>query len=311
MFVKYVELTPNAETRVVEVARVSSAREDRTTNSPGLLRYLIRNKHWSPFEHAHLTLLIETSRGIAAQLLRHRSFTFQEFSQRYQSVGQLGAFPFEGIQLRAQASSNRQSSEEELALPDLDARIAAHLSAAQALYAQLLEAGVARECARFVLPLCTKTQLYMTGSLRSWIHFFELRDDAHAQAEVRAVARAAKEHFCERLPVISAALDYHADELDALRAWVRGMLAESGPMLWDGGDVRHVRVFLRCTGRLKPGGVAALTSGDWMAWRHHNEDVYGRGGVLERGGSLEDVYGPDGSLERGGTLQDVRRCRVT
>lgn len=201
--VKLVNVTPDAEKTILYIARVSSNQENEAT---GLLRYLIRNKHWSPFEHAVMTLEFNTSRAIAAQLLRHRSFTFQEFSQRYSPVDEI--LRYKG---RRQAERNRQSS-----VDDLDeetqrwwlkaqADIAVH---AQGIYREALERGVARECARFVLPLSTSTKVYATGTVRSWIHYLEQRCDEHTQLEHRVLAEQARDIFIENFPVTADALGW-------------------------------------------------------------------------------------------------------
>lgn len=209
-------ITPNIEDVIVEIARVSSSRTDKTENPEGLLNYLIKNSHWSPFEHGFITFEIETSKAIAIQLLRHRSFTFQELSQRYQNVNILGDI-FEPIELRKQATNNRQSSEEvfEPVVKDVwDVEVYASdelnrvLGEIEELYNVLLAAGVAREQARMTLPMCTKTRLYMTGSVRSWIHFLQLRDDGHAQKEAQLIAKEIKKLFKQELPMISKALNY-------------------------------------------------------------------------------------------------------
>lgn len=218
--VNLVTNTPNAEETIVEIARVSSKRTDKKAKPEGLINYLIKHKHWSPFEHASMTLEINTSKAIGIQLIRHRSFTFQEFSQRYQDVNLLDNM-FEPIELRKQAEDNRQSSTETFnpeikvkyplmgnqLLPS-DIAITSLLDFSRNLYNALLDAGVARETARMILPLCTNTKIYMTGTLRSWIHFFELRDDAHAQKEIQEIAKAGKQIFTEQFPVLSNALNY-------------------------------------------------------------------------------------------------------
>ena len=212
--VNLISNTPNAEETIVEIARVSSKRTDKKSKPEGLINYLIKHKHWSPFEHASMTLEIETSKAIGIQLIRHRSFTFQEFSQRYQDVNLLDNM-FEPVELRKQAEDNRQSSTEtfnpiikmEATVPASEV-IESFLGKAQSIYNKLLEAGVARETARMVLPLCTTTKIYMTGTLRSWIHFFELRDDEHAQKEIQLIAKEGKEIFKKQFPVLSNALSY-------------------------------------------------------------------------------------------------------
>ena len=220
MQVKLISVTPRAEQQIVEIARVSSSRKDKTSKPEGLINYLIKNSHWSPFEHGHMTLFFETSKAIGIQLIRHRSFTFQEFSQRYQDVGLLDNM-FEDVELRRQATDNRQSSTETFN-PKIDGfeyngmnfpisandLIKKHLIKTQRLYRDLIESGVAREQARMVFPMCTKTQIYMTGTLRSWIHFFKLRDDGHAQKEIQVLAQKGKEIFIEQFPIISKALEY-------------------------------------------------------------------------------------------------------
>ena len=216
MQVKLLNITPNAEEHIVEIARVSSSRKDKKTNAAGLLKYLVRHKHWSPFEHSHATFEIETSKAIGIQLIRHRSFSFQEFSQRYQDVNKVGSI-FEPIELREQCEDNRQSSVEVIdpKLPIIGNEgapaseiIKGHLDLTHRLYNKLLDAGVAREQARMVLPLATKTKIHMTGSIRSWIHFLELRDDGHAQKEIQLVAQEIKKHFINQFPIISKALEY-------------------------------------------------------------------------------------------------------
>ena len=216
MKVTLLNYTPNAEDHIVEVARVSSSRKDKKSKPEGLLRYLVQHKHWSPFEHGHATFEIETSKAIGIQLIRHRSFSFQEFSQRYQDVNRLESI-FEPIELRSQCEDNRQSSVEVIdpKLPIIGNEgapaseiIKGHLDLTHRLYNKLLDAGVAREQARMVLPLATKTKIHMTGSIRSWIHFLELRDDGHAQKEIQLVAQEIKKHFINQFPIISKALEY-------------------------------------------------------------------------------------------------------
>ena len=220
MKVELITVTPDAEEKIVEIARVSSKRTNKKSKPEGLINYLIKHSHWSPFEHAYMTLEIETSKAIGIQLIRHRSFTFQEFSQRYQDVGLFGEM-FEEVELRKQAEDNRQSSEE-IIDPKLggfgyigvnipvksSSLIKGHLVKTQRLYDELLEKGVSRETARMILPMCTKTKIYMTGPVRSWIHFFRLRDDSHAQKEIQLVAKEGKKIFVEQFPIISKALEY-------------------------------------------------------------------------------------------------------
>lgn len=203
-------VTPNAETEIVEIARVSSSREDRQAEPHKLIQYLIKNKHWSPFEMANMTLDIETSISISMQLLRHRSAAFQQLSQRYQDVTLMFDDVFEPIELRLQGKTNRQVSDDVLfdQTNNIYERIQNHLEESLALYNELIDAKVARECARFILPLCTKTNLYINGTIRTWIHLIEARDDKHAQKEVQLLARKAKKIFIEQLPIISKALGW-------------------------------------------------------------------------------------------------------
>lgn len=213
MNVQLQTVTPNAETNIVEIARVSSTRKDKKEAPEGLIRYLIENKHWSPFEHAFMTLEITTSKAIGIQMLRHRSFTFQEFSQRYAKVTEI-----EPIELREQSEKNRQSSTEvfdpyikdPVLLNNQKASdvIDELMSYLQRTYNRLLEAGVAKECARMILPMATQTKIYMSGPVRSWIHFIQLREDGHAQKEAQEIAKAIKSIFAEQFPIISKALEW-------------------------------------------------------------------------------------------------------
>lgn len=200
-------ITPNSEVNIVEIARVSSTRTDKAEKPEGLINYLINNKHWSPFEHSFLTFEIVTSKAIGIQLLRHRSFTFQEFSQRYAKVEN-----FEEFEIRRQADKNRQSSIDifDPIITDTNASIEINklLSSIKILYNNLISHGVAKECARMILPMCTQTTIYMTGSVRSWIHFLQIRDDAHAQKEVQLIAKKMKNIFIDELPIISSALNF-------------------------------------------------------------------------------------------------------
>ena len=204
MTVQFIHCTPNAEQLIVKMARVSNpANEDNMVTAPKLLRYLINHKHWSPFEMASLCVKLDTERDIAAQILRHRSFSFQEFSTRYArtSPAQIPAF-------RRQDDKNRQASHDDL---DDDTQIRCGVSAggvidmAFSVYEELLHQGVAKECARRILPLCTQTTLYMHGSLRSWIHYIQLRTEAGTQLEHRQLAGECKAIFAEQFPVIAEA----------------------------------------------------------------------------------------------------------
>ena len=186
-----------AEDLIVYAARSSSPQNQFNTETGSrLLRYCIRHGHWSVFETAGMTLEIETSRAIAAQIIRHRSFSFQEFSQRYAEVQRI-----EPVELRKQAEKNRQSSAEVLPYS-----VESFMAQSLAYYNELLNAGVARECARMVLPMATGTTLCMTGSCRSWIHYLDLRTQENTQKEHRLVAEAARECFEEVFPTVAQAL---------------------------------------------------------------------------------------------------------
>ena len=173
------------------------------------LKYCIKHQHWSVFEQSSMTLEIETTRAIAAQILRHRSFTFQEFSQRYADSTQLGIIPIPS--LRKQDLKNRQNSTDDLdefVKQKLELQMKTLFDSATALYQQMLEEGVAKECARMVLPLCTPTRIYMTGSCRSWIHYIELRSAHGTQKEHMDIAQACKTVFIEQFPIVSEALEW-------------------------------------------------------------------------------------------------------
>ena len=209
MNVKLITVTPQAEETMGYVARVSNPNNQDNPNISGLLGYCIKHGHWSVFEQAHMTLEIETSRGIAAQILRHRSFTYQEFSQRYANTNLLGNIPVP--ELRSQDSKNRQNSidnipdEQKKALQD---QIARYFAEGIDLYNELIREGVAKECARFVLPLATPTRIYMTGSVRSWIHYIELRSAHGTQKEHMEIAEGCRDIFKNEFPVVSKALDW-------------------------------------------------------------------------------------------------------
>ena len=209
MKVQLITLTPDAEKNMAFVARVSNPNNQGNENFSGLLKYCIKHQHWSVFEQAHMTLEIETTRAIAAQILRHRSFTFQEFSQRYAQSNELGEIDLP--ELRRQDSKNRQNS-----IDDLDVKVVDKLnrqmitlfSSAQSLYNQMIEEGVAKECARMVLPLCTPTRIYMTGSCRSWIHYIDLRSAHGTQKEHMDIAEACRKVFITQFPTVSEALEW-------------------------------------------------------------------------------------------------------
>ena len=209
MKVELVSTTPDAEKTMAHIARVSNPNNQDNPNYAGLLKYCIQHEHWSVFEQSFMTLEIETTRGLAAQILRHRSFTFQEFSQRYADSNLLGEI--ELPELRRQDVKNRQNSIDDLdpAISDkLQKQMITLFSSSLALYNQMLESGVAKECARFVLPLATPTRLYMSGSCRSWIHYINLRSAHGTQKEHMDIANACKEVFMKNYPTVSAALDW-------------------------------------------------------------------------------------------------------
>ena len=208
--VKLVSITPDAEKTMAYIARVSNPSNQNNDDFAGLLKYCIKHQHWSVFEQSSMTLEIETSRAIAAQILRHRSFTFQEFSQRYADTNLIAEkIPLPA--LRKQDLKNRQNSTDDLdefVKQDIEMTITAHFNHAEKLYKRMLEAGVAKECARMVLPLATPTRLYMTGSCRSWVHYINLRSAHGTQKEHMDIAEACREVFTEQFPIVSKALDW-------------------------------------------------------------------------------------------------------
>lgn len=195
----------NPEDLISYIARVSNpSNQMNVETAPKLLKYLIKHKHWSPFEQVSITFEIETSRAIAAQILRHRSFCFQEFSQRYSE-----SLNLESFNIRKQAEKNRQSSTDILDLPEEETNLLKdYLINGLKFYQQLLEKGAAKECARMILPLCTQTKLYMTGNLRNWIHYVELRSQEDTQLEHREIAIAIKEMLINMFPNTSEALNW-------------------------------------------------------------------------------------------------------
>jgi len=211
-----ISATPDAEKTMGYVARVSNPNNQDNPNVAGLLSYCITHGHWSVFEQAHMTLEINTTRGIAAQILRHRSFTYQEFSQRYADASLLGdEIPVPD--LRRQDTKNRQNSTADLdpiLVARFQAKIEEHFYHAQHIYQEMLEAGVAKECARFVLPLATPTRIYMTGSVRSWIHYINLRAANGTQLEHMEIAELCKKHFICQFPTVSKALGWCDDDCD-------------------------------------------------------------------------------------------------
>ena len=210
MTVKLVSVTPDAEKTMAYVARVSNPKNQDNEKFAGLLRYCIQHGHWSVFEQAHMTVEINTTRGLAAQILRHRSFTYQEFSQRYADSSLLGeTIPLPA--LRRQDEKNRQNSIDDidpLTQQDFEIKMQRHFKSGMKLYKEMLDAGIAKECARFVLPLATPTRLYMTGSVRSWVHYIDLRSAHGTQKEHMDVVEGVRSIFCEQFPTVAEALDW-------------------------------------------------------------------------------------------------------
>ena len=212
MEVNYVWSTQDAEHLIVKMARVSAPKNaNNMETAPRLLRYLIKQKHWSPFEMANLCLEIQCPRAISQQIIRHRSFSFQEFSQRYANVNEIGRINIP--HLRAQDNKNRQNSLNDLeqrlgsdVVSDFYRRIQTHMEDAEHLYQEMVSAGVAKECARAILPLNSTSKLFMNGTLRSWIHYLELRTDPSTQLEHREVALKCRAIFENNFPVISETL---------------------------------------------------------------------------------------------------------
>ena len=209
MEVKLISVSPDSEKHMAYCARVSNPNNQENDKYAGLLRYCIKHQHWSIFEQAFMTLEINTTRGLAAQILRHRSFTYQEFSQRYADSNLLGEI--ELPELRRQDTKNRQNSIDDLdpeVVEKLEKQMNTLFSSSLALYNQMLESGVAKECARFVLPLATPTRLYMSGSVRSWIHYIELRSGHGTQKEHMDIANACKQIFTEQFPTVAEAMEW-------------------------------------------------------------------------------------------------------
>lgn len=208
--VNFISVTPDAEKHIAYCARVSNPKNQENDNFEGLIKYCIKNQHWSIFEHAFLTVEINTSLAIATQILRHRSFTYQQFSQRYADSKELQvSIPVPD--LRKQDLKNRQNSTDDLGdylKLTLQERIRAHFEQSLNLYNHLLKEGVAKECARFVLPQATMTRLYMSGSVRSWIHYIELRSENGTQKEHMEIAEAVRCIFTCKFPTISSALGW-------------------------------------------------------------------------------------------------------
>ena len=210
MNVKLVSTTPDAEKTIAYIARVSNPKNQDNEKFAGLLKYCIKHGHWSVFEQAFMTVEINTTRGLAAQILRHRSFTYQEFSQRYADSSLLGKeIPLP--ELRRQDTKNRQNSIDDVdqfVKQDFQLKMQRHFVDGMKLYKEMLDAGIAKECARFVLPLATPTRLYMTGSCRSWIHYINLRSAHGTQKEHTEIVKQCKEIFVEQFPSVSEALEW-------------------------------------------------------------------------------------------------------
>jgi thymidylate synthase (FAD) len=210
LMVKLISVTPDAEKTIGYVARVSNPKNQDNPNVAGLLKYCIKHQHWSIFEQAFMTVEIETTRGLAAQILRHRSFTYQEFSQRYADSSML-ADEIPLPKLRRQDDKNRQNSIDDidpLMQQDFEIKMQRHFVDGMKLYKEMLDAGIAKECARFVLPLATPTRLYMSGSIRSWIHYIDLRSAHGTQKEHMDIAEACRDIFKDQFPIIAEALDW-------------------------------------------------------------------------------------------------------
>ena len=207
--VSLISITPDAEKTMAYVARVSNPKNQNNEDFSKLLSYCIKNEHWSVFEQSFMTIQIETNRGIAAQILRHRSFTFQEFSQRYADSSQLGEIPLP--ELRRQDIKNRQNSISDLpeaTKEKFEVKMKEHFKNASKLYEEMLNDGIAKECARFILPLATPTRIYMSGSCRSWIHYINLRTANGTQEEHKIIAMSCKDIFQKKFPIVSKALGW-------------------------------------------------------------------------------------------------------
>lgn len=214
MSVKLITSTPDAEKLMGFIARVSNPANQDNENVAGLLAYCIKHRHWSVFEQAHITMEVNTTRDIAAQILRHVGFRFQEFSQRYAAVTDVAPVP----ELRLQDHKNRQNSIEvtdeadQQMIKGFEEGIARYFEHGKRLYDTMLAAGIAKECARKVLPLNTETTIYMTGSVRQWIHYIQLRTANGTQKEHMIIAELAKEVFTNELPIVSKALGWTSED---------------------------------------------------------------------------------------------------
>ena len=228
-----ISVTPDAEKTIGYIARVSNPANQENPKVAGLLKYCIKHGHWSVFEQAMMTLEIHTTRAISPQILRHRSFTFQEFSQRYADSSLLSeTVPLP--ELRSQDDKNRQNSIDDVdpwTKQNYEILMQQHFKQGMDLYQQMLEEGIAKECARNVLPLAVPTKMYMTGNLRNWIHYIELRSANGTQKEHQEIALLAKQHFVCQFPTISEALGWcpegdcgcsqHLDECNCLQPSLR------------------------------------------------------------------------------------------
>ena len=208
--IKLISVTPDAEKTIAYVARVSNPQNQENDKFAGLLTYCIKHGHWSVFEQAFMTVEINTTRGLAAQILRHRSFTYQEFSQRYQDVSHIREdIPLP--ELRSQDEKKRHNSIDDvdpLIVENYNGKMRKHFDASIDLYKEMLHDGIAKECSRFVLPLATPTRLYMTGSVRSWIHYIELRSAHGTQKEHMDLVENVRTVFKKQFPIVSEALGW-------------------------------------------------------------------------------------------------------
>ena len=210
MSVKLISVTPDAEKMMAYVARVSNPNNQENPNYAKLLGYCIKHNHWSVFEQAFMTLELETTRGVALKWLRHRSFTYQEFSQRYADSSML-ADQVPMFDLRRQDTKNRQNSIDDIdpfVKQEFEIKVRRHFDEAMVLYQSMLDSGIAKECARFVLPLATPTRIYMSGSCRSWIHYINLRTANGTQKEHMDLAEGCKKVFIEQFPTCAEALEW-------------------------------------------------------------------------------------------------------
>ncbi len=207
--VKFVTCTPKPEEMMVYIARVSNPNNQNNPKIDNLIKYCINNNHWSVFEHAYLTVEINTQIFVATQILRHRSMVFQQFSARYSDVNDLDSIG--NIELRQQSVKNRQSSTTVLDkhdVVDIQSDIEKHNQSSMLLYNKMIDRGVAKECARSILPQCTKTRLYMTGNCRSWIHYIKLRTSDGTQKEHRNIALKCRDIFSKSFPITSSVLSW-------------------------------------------------------------------------------------------------------